>query len=89
MKFNTISNYYLIDWWCDVDFCLFACSIDFRFCYSYMTWETGGLKLASTIILVLQANRLTKRANHIVLSIQVSDIALITSIILMTPINCP
>ena len=29
-----------------------------------MTWETGGLELASTIILVLQANRLTKCASH-------------------------
>ena len=27
----------------------------FRFCYSYLTWETGELELASTIILVLQA----------------------------------
>ena len=29
-----------------------------------MTWETGGLELAATIILVLQANRLTKCASH-------------------------
>ena len=29
-----------------------------------MTSETGGLELASTIILVLQANRLTKCASH-------------------------
>ena len=26
------------------------------FCYSYLTLETGGLELATTIILVLQAN---------------------------------
>ena len=64
MRFTTLSNYYLIDWWCNFDFCLFACWIYFRFCYSYMTWETGGLELASTIILVLQANRLTKCASH-------------------------
>ena len=64
MRFTTLSNYYLIDWWCNFNFCLFACWIDFRFCYSYMTWETGGLELASTIILVLQANRLTKCASH-------------------------
>ena len=64
MRFTTLSNYYLIDWWCNFDFCLFACWIDFRFCYSYMTWETGGLELASTIILLLQANRLTKCASH-------------------------
>ena len=29
-----------------------------------MTWETGELELASTIIFVLQANRLTKCASH-------------------------
>ena len=29
-----------------------------RFCYSNLTWENGGLGLASTITLVLQANRL-------------------------------
>ena len=54
----------LFDWWCNFDFCLFACWIDFRFCYSYMAWETGGLELALTIIPVLQANRLTKCASH-------------------------
>ena len=36
--------------------------IEFRFCYSYLTWETGGLEFALTIILVLQANRLTNSA---------------------------
>ena len=60
MRFITLSNYYFIDWWCNVDFRLFACWFDFRFSYSYLTWETGGLELASTIILALQANRLTK-----------------------------
>ena len=64
MRFTTFSNYYLIDWWYNFDFCLFACWIDFRFCYSYMTWEIGGLELASTIILELQGNRLTKYASH-------------------------
>ena len=29
-----------------------------------MTRETGGFELASTIILVLQVNRLTKCASH-------------------------
>ena len=62
--FTTLSNYYLIDWWCNFDFYLFACWIDCEFCYSYMAWETSGLELASTIILVLQANRLTKCASH-------------------------
>ena len=32
--------------------------------YNYFTWETGVLELASTIILVIQANRLTKCASH-------------------------
>ena len=64
MRSTTLSNYYLIDWWRNFDFCLFVCWIDIRFCYSYMTWETGGLELASTIILVLQANRLTKCARY-------------------------
>ena len=53
----------LLDWlimW----YCLLAFWIDFRFCYSYLTWETGGLELASTIILALQANRLTRCASH-------------------------
>ena len=34
------------------------------FCYSILIRETGGLKLASTITLVLQAKRLTKCASH-------------------------
>ena len=50
----------LFDWlmiWC---WFLFVCLLiwfDFRFCYSFLTWETDGLELASTIILVLQPNR--------------------------------
>ena len=34
------------------------------FCYSHLTLETGGFELASTITLVLQANRLTKCASR-------------------------
>ena len=63
MRFTTLSNYYLIDWWCDVDFRLLACWFDFRFCYNYLAWETGGHELASFILLVLQAKRLTKCAS--------------------------
>ena len=37
MRFTTLSNYYLIDWWCNVDFRLFTCWFDFRFSYSYLT----------------------------------------------------
>ena len=43
--------------------CLLADLIQ-GFCYSYLTLETGGLELATTIILVLQANWLTKCASH-------------------------
>ena len=70
MRFTTLSNYYLIDRWCDADFCLFPCWINFRFCVTAIWYEkTGGRELASTIILVLQANRLTKCASHPVLMI--------------------
>ena len=34
------------------------------FCYSNFRMETGGLELASTITLVLKANRLTKCVSH-------------------------
>ena len=61
--YTTLSNYYLIGWWCDVDFRFFACWFDSRFCYCCLTWETGGLELASTIILIIQANQLTKCAS--------------------------
>ena len=36
------------------------------FCYSDLTWATGRDELASTITLVLQANRLTKCASHLI-----------------------
>ena len=60
--------YRITVWLIDDVILIFVCLhfelILFRFCYSYMTWETGGLELASTIILALQANRLTKCASH-------------------------
>ena len=46
---------------------MFICLLDeliLGFCYSDLTLETGGFELASTITLVLQANRLTKCASH-------------------------
>ena len=49
---------WVIVWWCNV----FACLLDdliLAFCYSNFTWETGEFELASTITLVLQANRLS------------------------------
>ena len=31
MRFTALSNYHLIDWWCDIDFCLFTRWFDSRF----------------------------------------------------------
>ena len=54
---------WLIDWWCNA--CLFTWRIDSRFfCYSNLTWETGGFDFASTMTLVLQAKQLTNCASH-------------------------
>ena len=44
--------------------CLFDDELILSFCYSDLTLETGGFELASSITLVLQANRLTKCASH-------------------------
>ena len=63
MRLTTLSNYYLINWGCNM--LVFVCWFDLRFWYSYFSWETGGLGLAPTIIFVLQANRLTKCASHL------------------------
>ena len=53
MKLTTLSNCYLIDW-CDVGCCLFAC---------LLIWHENPVDSNSkTIILGLQANRLTIRA---------------------------
>ena len=49
MKFTTLS--FLV-------VCLLV-DLVLGFCYSYITLETGGFELASTIILVLEVNRLT------------------------------
>ena len=50
-----------------IDDAMFVCLLDeliLGFCYSDLTLETVGFELASTITLVLQANRLTKCASH-------------------------
>ena len=61
----TLSNYHLIDWWCEVCFSLFNWWFDTRFLLQQSWYEkTGGLELESTITLLLQANRLTKCASH-------------------------
>ena len=47
---------------CLIDDAMFVCLLDELiqgFCYSDLRWETGGFELASTVTLVLQANRLT------------------------------
>ena len=60
-----LSPYRITIWLIDVILILVCLLVDLiMFCYSYCTWETGRLKLTSTIILVLQANRLTKCASH-------------------------
>ena len=44
-----------------------VCLIDdliLGFCYSKLKQETGGLELASTVTLIVQANQLTKCASH-------------------------
>ena len=46
---------------------ILVCLLDEFFlglCYNILTGETGILELASTVTLVLQANRLTKCASH-------------------------
>ena len=51
---------------------MFVCLLDKLipgFCYGDLEWETGGFELASTIILVLQAKRLTKCGSHILRTI--------------------
>ena len=54
-----------LDWL--IDDALFVCLLDeliLGFCYSDLTWETGGFELALAINLMLQANRLNKCASH-------------------------
>ena len=54
-----------------IDDAMFVCLLGeliLGFCYSDLTLETSGFELASTITLVLQANRLTKCASHPIIS---------------------
>ena len=53
---------WVIDWWCNV--CLFTRWIDTRFLLQRLTLKNGGFELASTITLILLANRLTECASH-------------------------
>ena len=54
---------WVIGWWCNACFRLLD-KLILGFCYSDLILETGGFELASTNILVLQANQLTKCASH-------------------------
>ena len=49
----------------DVIFVFLLDELILDFCYSDLTLETGGFEVASTITLVLQANRLSKCASHL------------------------
>ena len=44
MKFTTLWNYHLIDWWWDVDFYLFVDDLILSFWYSNLIRETSGLE---------------------------------------------
>ena len=65
MRFDTLSNYHLIDWWCDACFCLLTWwFVSSFFCYSNLSSKTGGLELSSNITFVLQTIQLTKCVSH-------------------------
>ena len=54
--------------WLTDDWQMLVCLLDelvLGFCYSDLTLESGGFELASTIILLLEANRLTKYAKNL------------------------
>ena len=61
IRFTTLSNYHLIDWWCDI--CLLDDFI-LDFCYTNLTRETRGLVLASTITKANQLTKDTSALNH-------------------------
>ena len=46
---------------------MFVCLLNdliLGFCYTNLTWETGGFELASTVTLALQKSRLIKCSSH-------------------------
>ena len=63
MRFTTLLNCHLIDRLMMQCPCLLD-ELILGFCYSNLTWETGGFELASAMTPVLQANRLIKCASH-------------------------
>ena len=66
MRFTTLLNYCLIDWWFGVDFCLFTYWFGSRFLLQLFDTRNRwiGLELSSTNIFVLQSSRLTKCAGQ-------------------------
>ena len=65
MRFTNLSNYHLIDWWCDVSLCLFVFVMFDSSFFVTAIWDGKPVDSSShsTITLVLQANRLTKCAS--------------------------
>ena len=57
--------YHLTELPFDVMFVWLLGDLILRFCYSNLRRETGGFEIASTIILVLQVNGLTKCVSHL------------------------
>ena len=59
--------YWITIWLIDNTLLVFVCLLNdliLSFCYSHLTQEAGVFELASTALLVLQANRLIKCASH-------------------------
>ena len=59
--------YHITLWMINDEMLIFVYLLDeliVSFCHSNLTRKTGGLELASTITLVIQANQLTKCASH-------------------------
>ena len=56
----------LIDWWCNVSFCLFTRWFYSRFLFVVcrLSFEPGGFQLTLSITKALQVNRQTKSASH-------------------------
>ena len=72
-----------------IDDSMFVCLLDkliLGFCYSDLTLETSGFELASSITLILQANRLTKCASH--LSYDFLSIQLLKGLLYLWQLTC-
>ena len=62
MRFTTLSNYHLIDWWCDAEFLFvyvwFGSSF-FFFCYSNLRRETGGFDFLTFFSIITPISGIT------------------------------